>query len=61
MVVPEQPCSVLINVNLADTPSEQSLKQDFEHGKYFKISDTLFMMITYILSIVHKHFQDQFC
>lgn len=32
MVVPEQPCSVLINVNLSDTPSEQSLKQDFEHG-----------------------------
>ena len=33
MAALEQPCSVLINVNLSDSPTEQSLKQDFENGK----------------------------
>lgn len=28
----DQPCSVLININLNDAPTEQSLKQDFENG-----------------------------
>jgi len=32
MTALEQPCSVLININLSETPSEQSLKQDFENG-----------------------------
>ena len=33
----DQPCSVLININLNDAPTEQSLKQDFENGLYIKL------------------------
>ena len=32
MTALEQPCSVLININLSESPTEQSLKQDFENG-----------------------------